>query len=187
MRDFGGEISSMLAGLKCLDRLCLNTFLFFALSFSFANYWSVANAQQPETTTEQITNSSDGVSETQEQTASVNVRLRALQERINELKENVFRSKARLVLLRETVLNSSLSGSQLVIHHRNEMGSSYRIQRVRYLLDGEPIFDKSKKDSEIKDQVQIAVFDGNVPPGIHNLSAYIEYRGHGYGVFYISQ
>ena len=130
MRDFGGEISSMLSELKCLDRLCLNTtFLFFALSFSFANYWSVANAQQPETTTEQITNSSDGVFETQEQTASVNVRLRALQERINELKENVFRSKARLVLLRETVLNSSLSGSQLVIHHRNEMGSSYRIQR----------------------------------------------------------
>ena len=51
------------------------------------------------------------------------------------------------------------------------------------MLDGEPIFDKSKKDSEIKDQVQIAVFDGNVPPGIHNLSVYIEYRGHGYGVF----
>ena len=43
------------------------------------------------------------------------VRLRDLEQRINELKEQIFRSKTRLSLLAETVLGVVVAGSQVVI------------------------------------------------------------------------
>ena len=43
------------------------------------------------------------------------VRLRDLEQRINELKEQIFRSKARLSLLAETVLEGVVGGGQAVI------------------------------------------------------------------------
>src|SRR6185436_12666944 len=48
------------------------------------------------------------------------IKLRGLEERVNDLKERIFRSKARLILLRETVLNGVISGAKAVIVHRNE-------------------------------------------------------------------
>lgn len=47
------------------------------------------------------------------------VRLRGLEEKVNDLKERIFRSKARLILLKETVLNGVISGAKAVIIHRN--------------------------------------------------------------------
>ena len=59
------------------------------------------------------------------------IRLRGLEERVNDLKERIFRSKARLILLRETVLNGVISGAKAQIVHRNEMGSSFTLEQVR--------------------------------------------------------
>lgn len=52
------------------------------------------------------------------------VRLRNLEQRINELKEEIFRSKARLSLLAESVLQNAVGGSRAQIVHQNEMGGS---------------------------------------------------------------
>jgi hypothetical protein len=43
------------------------------------------------------------------------MKIRALEERVNELKEKIFRSKARLVLLQEAVLHGTISGSRAII------------------------------------------------------------------------
>ena len=58
------------------------------------------------------------------------VRLRDLEQRINELKEQIFRSKARLSLLAETVLEGVVGGGQAVIIHENRMSQSYKLVRV---------------------------------------------------------
>src|ERR1700710_2435494 len=58
--------------------------------------------------------------------ATYAVRLRDLEQRINELKEQIFRSKARLSLLAETVLQGVVAGSQTVIVHENKMSGSYK-------------------------------------------------------------
>jgi len=52
-----------------------------------------------------------------------NVRLRGLEKNVNELKEQIFRTKARLNLLKETVLGGVIGASRAIIHHKNEMGS----------------------------------------------------------------
>lgn len=111
------------------------------------------------------------------------VRLRGLEEKVNDLKERIFRSKARLILLKETVLNGVISGAKAVITHRNEMGSSFRLEQVSYALDGAPLFNKTDTTGELDEQDSLELFNGSIVPGNHNLSVFLLYRGNGYGVF----
>jgi len=111
------------------------------------------------------------------------IRMRGLEERVNSLKEKIFRSKARLMLLRETVLNGALAGAKAKIVHRNEMGNGFVLESVSYALDGAPIFTKTDTDGDLNDVSEIELFNGSIVPGNHNLSVNMVYRGSGYGVF----
>jgi len=111
------------------------------------------------------------------------VRLRDLEQRINELKEQIFRSKARLSLLAETVLEGVVGGGQAVILHENRMSQSYKLVRVVYALDGAPIFTKADEEGALGEQQEFEVYNGSIVPGEHTLTVNLEYRGHGYGVF----
>jgi hypothetical protein len=111
------------------------------------------------------------------------VRLRDLEQRINELKERIFRSKARLSLLAETVLEGVVGGGQAVIVHENRMSQSYKLVRVVYALDGAPIFNKADEEGSLGDQKEFEVYNGSIVPGEHTLTVNLEYRGHGFGVF----
>jgi hypothetical protein len=111
------------------------------------------------------------------------VRLRDLEQRINELKEQIFRSKTRLSLLAETVLGVVVAGSQVVITHENQMSSSYRMVKAVYALDGAPVFNRADEEGSLASQEEFSVYDGNIVPGEHSLSVNLEYRGHGYGIF----
>ena len=111
------------------------------------------------------------------------VRLRDLEQRINELKEQIFRSKARLSLLAETVLEGVVGGGQAVILHENRMSQSYKLVRVVYALDGAPIFTKADEEGSLGEQQEFEIYNGSIVPGEHTLTVNLEYRGHGYGVF----
>jgi hypothetical protein len=111
------------------------------------------------------------------------VRLRDLEQRINELKEQIFRSKARLSLLAETVSQGVVAGSQARIVHENKMGNSYKLVKVVYSLDGAPIFNKSDEEGGLGDAEQFDIYNGSMVPGEHTLTVKFEYRGHGYGIF----
>jgi hypothetical protein len=114
---------------------------------------------------------------------SYTVRLHDLERRVNELKEQIFRSKARLNLLKETVLHGVIAGARAVITHRNEMGSLYTPIRYVYGLDGQEIYSKSDDSGKLSDQKEIEVFNGSLTPGNHTLSVEMVYQGNGYGVF----
>jgi hypothetical protein len=114
---------------------------------------------------------------------SYTVRLHDLERRVNELKEQIFRSKARLNLLKETVLHGVIAGSRAVITHRNEMGSMYTPIRYVYALDGQEIYSKTDESGKMGDQKEIEVFNGSITPGNHTLSVQMVYQGNGYGVF----
>ncbi len=115
--------------------------------------------------------------------ASYTVRLHDLERRVDELKEQIFRSKARLNLLKETVLHGVIAGSRAVITHRNEMGTMYTPIRYVYALDGQEIFSKTDESGKMSDQKEIEVFNGSITPGNHTLSVQMVYQGNGYGVF----
>lgn len=110
-------------------------------------------------------------------------RLDGLQTEVDDLKDKIFRSKARLQLLKETVLRGVLAGSRLVLAHRNLMGSSFRLVRAVFILDGAQIYARTDESGTLDQEDELVVYDGNIPPGPHNLTVELTYKGHGYGVF----
>lgn len=111
-------------------------------------------------------------------------RVKTLEEQVTDLKEKIFRTKARLLLLQETVLGGDLSvGARAVLMHRNEMGSSFVIESIAYALDGAPIFTKVDTNGDLQKRQEFEIFSGRIVPGQHQIAARVVYRGHGFGVF----
>ena len=111
------------------------------------------------------------------------VRLRGLEKNVNELKEQIFRTKARLNLLKETVLGGVIGASRAIIHHKNEMGSSFRLIKAAYALDGVQIYSKSDDTGALADMQDFDIYNGAIQPGSHTLSVALTYQGNGFGVF----
>ncbi len=113
-----------------------------------------------------------------------NSRVKTLEEQVVDLKEKIFRTKARLLLLQETVLGGDLSsGARSVLFHRNEMGSSFVLESVAYALDGAPIFTKVDVNGDLDKREELEIFNGRIVPGQHQIAVRLVYRGHGYGIF----
>jgi hypothetical protein len=111
------------------------------------------------------------------------VRLRSLEKNVNELKEQIFRTKARINLLKETVLGGVIGASRAIIRHKNEMGSSYRLIQAVYALDGVQIFSKADESGRLSEMGEFDVYNGAIQPGSHTLSVVMLYQGNGFGVF----
>ena len=111
------------------------------------------------------------------------VRLRSLEKNVNELKEQIFRTKARLNLLKETVLGGVIGASRAVIRHKNEMGSSFRLIKAAYALDGVQIYSKSDDSGHLADMPEFEIYNGAIQPGSHTLTVVLLYQGNGFGVF----
>src|SRR3954465_6933891 len=109
------------------------------------------------------------------------VRLRSLEKNVNELKEQIFRTKARLNLLKETVLGGVIGASRALIRHKNEMGSSFRLIKAAFALDGVQI--AAKSEGNLADLQEFDVYNGAIQPGSHTLSVALTYQGNGFGVF----
>jgi hypothetical protein len=111
------------------------------------------------------------------------VRLKALERNVNDLKEQVFRTRARLNLLKETVLGGVIGASRCVIKHKNEMGSTFRLIKVVYSLDGVQIMNKVDDTGRLADMPEFDVYNGAIQPGNHTLTVQLVYQGSGFGVF----
>jgi hypothetical protein len=111
------------------------------------------------------------------------VRLRSLEKNVNELKEQIFRTKARLNLLKETVLGGVIGASRAIIHHKNEMGSSFKMTKAAYALDGVQIFSKADDTGALAEMQDFDIYNGAIQPGSHTLSVALTYQGNGFGVF----
>jgi len=113
-----------------------------------------------------------------------NTRVKTLEEQVVDLKEKIYRTKARLLLLQETVLGGDLSsGARAIISSKNEMGGTFALNSVAYALDGAPIFTKTDKKGDLANQQDFEIFNGRIVPGQHQIAVRLVYRGRGYGVF----
>lgn len=115
--------------------------------------------------------------------ATYAVRLRDLESRVDELKEQIRRSHTRLSLLSDTILSGGVGGSRAEIKFKNEMSSAFRLTRALFVLDGAVQYNKSDDTGALAAQPEIPIFSGSIPPGDHTLQVLVQLRGHGYGVF----
>jgi hypothetical protein len=111
------------------------------------------------------------------------VRLRELEARVDELKEQIRRSHTRLSLLSDTILSGGVGGARAEIAFTNDMSSAFRLTRALFVLDGAVQYNKQDDTGALAAQRSIPIFSGSVPPGDHTLQVLIQLRGHGYGVF----
>jgi len=113
------------------------------------------------------------------------VRLRDLEQRIDELKEQIRRSHTRLSLLSDTILSGGLGGARAEITFKNDLSSAFRVTGATFVLDGAVQYNKTdeSENSALAAQKEIPVFSGSIPPGDHTLQIVLRLRGHGYGVF----
>lgn len=110
-------------------------------------------------------------------------RIAEIEARVAALKEEVFRTKSRLALLEETVLTRGIAAAGARLVHRNEMGSSFRLEHASYRLDGEPIFDQTDATGALDRQTEIEIWRDDLVPGDHTIAVVMVYRGDGFGIF----
>jgi hypothetical protein len=115
--------------------------------------------------------------------ATYNVRLRDLEARVDELKDQIRRSHTRLALLSDTILSGGAAGSRSEINYHNEMSSAFRLVRALFVLDGAVQYNRQDDTGALADQKDIPIYSGSITPGDHSLSALLTFQGNGYGVF----
>jgi hypothetical protein len=113
----------------------------------------------------------------------IDERTRALERRVDELRESVSRTRARLAALQEMVVGGDLgAGARVQVVHRNEMGGSYVLESAAFALDGATVFARVDAGGDLDRQAQLEVFAGRVAPGPHQLAARLVYRARGSGL-----
>lgn len=105
--------------------------------------------------------------------------LRDVDRRIGDLKDQIFRAKARLSLLSEKHLRSAEGGVPTTVTQRNQLGVLYRLVRVVYEIDGREVFRREDSPQNPIPGGELPVWDGTLRPGEHTLSATLLYRGNG--------
>jgi hypothetical protein len=111
------------------------------------------------------------------------VRLRDLEQRVDELKEQIRRSHTRLSLLSDTILSGGVGGARAEISFKNDLTNAFHLTGATFVLDGAVQYNKQDDTGTLAEQKQIPIFSGSIPPGDHTLQVVLKLRGHGYGVF----
>lgn len=131
----------------------------------------------------QTTETPEGVDSSTRESEIYGARIEGMQTDVDDLKERIFRSKARLSVLKETVLHGVLAGSRVIIAHRNLMGSQFRLTKLAVVLDGAQIYARTDDSGALDQEDEVVVLDGNIVPGPHTITVELTYAGQGFGVF----
>ena len=115
--------------------------------------------------------------------ATYAVRLRDLEQRVDELKDQIRRSHTRLALLSDTILGGGAAGSRSEVEFKNEMSSAFQLARALFVIDGQVQYNRQDDSGALADQKEIPVYSGSVPPGDHTIQVALTFQGNGYGVF----
>lgn len=112
------------------------------------------------------------------------VTLREIDREMTALSNDLTQAHNRIQQLTATVLSQmGGGGAQLLIEHQNDMGSTFRLVRATYSLDGATIGTRVDENGSLAEQRTFPVFDGRIASGEHSLTVSLEYQGNGFGIF----
>jgi hypothetical protein len=115
--------------------------------------------------------------------ATYAVRLRDLEQRVDELKDQIRRSHTRLALLSDTILGGGAAGSRADVTFKDEMSSAFLLTHALFVIDNQVQYNKQDDTGALADQKEIPIYTGSVPPGDHTIQVALTFQGNGYGVF----
>jgi hypothetical protein len=111
------------------------------------------------------------------------VRLRDLEQRVDDLKDQIRRSHTRLALLSDTILGGGAAGSRAEVGFRNEMSGAFLLTRALFVVDGQIQYNRQDESGALAEQKDIPVYSGSLPPGDHTIQVSLTFQGNGFGVF----
>jgi hypothetical protein len=111
------------------------------------------------------------------------VRLRDLEQRVDELKDQIRRSHTRLALLSDTILGGGAAGSRAEVGFENQMSSAFLLTRALFVVDGQIQYNRQDDSGSLSDQKVIPIYSGSMPPGDHTIQLALTFQGNGFGVF----
>jgi hypothetical protein len=111
------------------------------------------------------------------------VRLRDLEQRVDELKDQIRRSHTRLAMISDTILSGGAAGSRAEIDFKDEMSSAFLLTHALFVMDNQVQYNKQDDSGALADQREIPIYTGSVPPGDHTINVALTFQGNGYGVF----
>jgi hypothetical protein len=115
--------------------------------------------------------------------ATYAVRLRDLEQQVDELKDQIRRSHTRLALLSDTIVGGGAAGSRAEVDFKNEMSSAFLLTRALFVIDGQVQYNRQDDSGALADQKDIPLYSGSVPPGDHTIQVSLTFQGNGYGIF----
>jgi hypothetical protein len=115
--------------------------------------------------------------------ATYAVRLRDLEQRVDELKDQIRRSHTRLALLSDTILGGGAAGSRGEVTFKDEMSSAFLLTHALFVIDNQVQYNKQDDTGALADQKEIPIYTGSLPPGDHTIQVALTFQGNGYGVF----
>ncbi|MGA7119921.1 MAG: hypothetical protein WBY94_07490 [Polyangiaceae bacterium] len=115
--------------------------------------------------------------------ATYSVRLRDLEQRVDELKDQIRRSHTRLAMISDTILSGGTAGSRAEVDFKDEMSSAFLLTHALFVIDNQVQYNKQDDSGTLADQKEIPIYTGSVPPGDHTIQVALTFQGNGYGVF----
>src|SRR5580704_657316 len=91
------------------------------------------------------------------------VRLRDLEQRVDDLKDQIRRSHTRLALLSDTILGGGTAGSRAEVAYSNEMSGAFLLTRALFVMDGQIQYNRQDESGALADQKEMPGFTGSVP------------------------
>ncbi|MFO0677624.1 MAG: hypothetical protein U0169_13905 [Polyangiaceae bacterium] len=101
--------------------------------------------------------------------SSYAIRLRDLEARVDDLKDQIRRSHTRLSLLSDTIMTGGVAGSRAEVALQNEMSSAFKLIRAVVLIDNAVQFNRQDETGALGEQKEIPIYSGSVPPGDHSV------------------
>ena len=108
--------------------------------------------------------------------------LRDVSVNLDTLKEDTFATKSRLLLLREEILQRAVTGSHLLIHHKDDFGGQYELTQIHYAVDRTTIYTKQDSDGIKLDDKEV-IYDEIISSGAHHISVLYVFKGRKWGIF----
>jgi hypothetical protein len=109
-----------------------------------------------------------------------------VKENVDDMKLRVLEKKTQSLIFKKMLKSEGFESNlpTVAINHTNEMSSRYLVDSVTYLLDNDRVY-TYKKNNRQKSGLpkEVVIFKGLLPPGNHDLSVEIIYRGNDVGVF----
>jgi len=105
--------------------------------------------------------------------------LKELEEKVNELKEKIFDSKTRLLLLKEQILHNIIAEAQAVLIHKSDISSIFILEQALYHLDNQKIYFQDNSTGALDKNREFEIYNGSISPGNHIVNVEMDFKGNG--------